>query len=69
MTSRIPAEVRAALPVARRAIESPASSYGLADAVVGALHAAGMLRLPSTDQPVPYELTERATEAETAGAL
>lgn len=46
MSGLISLEARAARAVALAAVESPASAYGLADAVVFALDAAGLLQTP-----------------------
>jgi hypothetical protein len=46
MSARVSAAERAALPVARAALESQASGYGVSDAIVFALGAAGLLMSP-----------------------
>jgi len=71
VTGQISDAERAALPIAKAAIEGRASSYGLADSVVFALSAAGMLRLlpaTSTGTPMPeHQLAE--IEARAAAAF
>jgi hypothetical protein len=44
---RITDAVRAAMPIARGALEGRASTYGIAGSIVLALNKAGMLRLPA----------------------
>jgi hypothetical protein len=48
MSAQITPEERAALPVARAALESRASAYGVSDTIVFALGSAGLLQSPET---------------------
>lgn len=48
MTTHITPEIRAALGVARAALEGRDSAYGPADAIVGGLDSAGLLMSPET---------------------
>lgn len=48
MSARVSAAERAALPVARAALESRASAYGVADTIVFALGGAQLLQSPET---------------------
>lgn len=71
MNARVTAAERAALPVARAALESQASAYGMADTIVFALGAAQLLQSPETAanaEHVAKCLVERTEELMAAGA-
>jgi hypothetical protein len=59
VSARVSAAERAALPVARAALESQGSAYGVSDAIVFALGAAGLLMSPD----VAAEFEQAKTDA------
>lgn len=65
MSARVSPAERAALPVARAALESRASAYGVSDAIVFALGSAGLLQSPETAAEL-VRLRKRVAELETA---